>query len=82
MMLAIVFTYEVSFSLIAFTSEMYHGRNGETFQKRYQRKSFLANISYMIFNVGIYLTYTQLPASTVLLEYPKLTTLAYGGQFL
>ena len=36
----------------------------------------------MMVNVAAYLVYTQLTGSTVLLEYPKLTTMAYGGQFL
>ena len=77
--LTIIFTFEIGFSLISFTYEMIVGRITETFQRRYKLKSFLAHISYMIFNVAIYLTYTQLPASMVLFEYPKLTTMAFGG---
>lgn len=36
----------------------------------------------MIVLITVFLAYTQLTGSTVLIEYPKLTTLAYGGQFL
>ena len=36
----------------------------------------------MVVLVAIYFCYTQLTGSTVLEEYPKLTTMAYGGQFL
>ena len=42
----------------------------------------MIHISYMIVLVAIFIFYTQFTGSTVLDEYPKLTTMAYGGMFL
>ena len=39
-------------------------------------------MSYEIVLALTYMAYTQLTGSTVLVDYPKLTTMAYGGQFL
>ena len=39
-------------------------------------------MSYEIVLALTYMAYTQLTGSTVLIDYPKLTTMAYGGQFL
>jgi len=44
--------------------------------------SFLIHTSYMLVLCAVYLSYTQLTGSTVLIDYPKLTTMAYGGQYL
>ena len=54
----------------------------ETFNRRYTPLTFNANMSFMFVLLGVYLWYTQCTGSTILYTHPKLTTLAYGGQFL
>ena len=70
------------FSLFSVFSELHAAKNTTTFKKRFKLNSFIVNFSYQIVNVAIYLAYTQLTGSTVLNEYPKLTSFAYGAQYL
>ena len=78
----VLFTFEITFSLFAVAAELYRNREDPTFKKRYRPLTFAAHLSFMLINVGIYIGYTQLTGSTVLVDYPKLTCMAYGGQFL
>ena len=41
--------------------------------------TFIANLSFMLVNLGVYLLYTQKTGSKILYTHPKLTTFAYGG---
>ena len=73
----------ISLSTIhTFATNLYAGRNTEHFQKKFNLKSFIVRASYMPALILVYFSYTQLTGSTVLIEYPKMTNLAYGGEFL
>ena len=77
-----VFCFNVFSVIHQVSTNLYAGRNSSTFMKRFKLSSFLVHISYMTVLVAIYLAYTQLTGSRVLLECPKLTILGYGGEFL
>ena len=42
----------------------------------------MLHVSYELVLALTYIAYTQFTGSTVAVDYPKLTTMAYGGQFL
>jgi len=77
-----IFAFNVAATLHQVVSNIHAGRSNATFQKRFKLPYFVAHISYMFVLILVYLGYTQLTGSTILVEAPKLTTLAYGGEFL
>ena len=77
-----IFISELAHVFLSVSQNLYAGRKSETFKKRYTPASFLVHLSYMAVLVSVYIGYTQLTGSTVLIDYPKLTTMCYGGQYL
>ena len=77
-----LFVINVASTLQQVITNLYAGRNSATFEKRYRLDTFVANASYMAVLIAVYLGYTQLTGSTILNDAPKLTTLAFGGEFL
>ena len=65
-----------------FITNLYAARSTEHFQKRFNLKSLMCHTSFLPALTLVYFTYTQLTGSTVLNEYPKMTNLAFGGEFL
>ena len=82
LMLYFIFTWIISSTIIKLMLTLYAERNTEHFQKRFKMRSFISHTTYMLALILVYFSYTQLTGSTVLNEYPKLTNLAYGGEFL
>lgn len=75
----------VMFEICMVISSVYNnlsaGKHTETFKKRYQPLSFVMHLSYMAVLSGVYIAY-YLAGSTMLDDYPKLTTMCYGAQYL
>ena len=74
--------FQLPFAAVATIANLIRASKSETFEKRYKPFSFFLHVSYGIFLALTYIAYTQFTGSTVLVDYPKLTTMAYGGQFL
>ena len=74
-----IMTFTFINTFCSFIPSVYACRNDAIFRKRYTAVSFFANTSFMIVLIAIYLAYTQLSGSTILISNPKLTTCAYGG---
>ena len=58
LVITVFITFEVVSVIQSFISNLYSGRNSETFLKRYKFKSFLIHTSYMAVLCAIYLAYT------------------------
>ena len=82
MLLYLAFSFNITATMHQVGTNLYAGRNSSLFRKRFKLGSFLSHLSYMILLVTIYICYVTLTGSTVAVEYPKLTSLAYGGEFL
>ena len=74
--------FQLPFAACATITNLNRASKSETFEKRYKPFSFFLHVSYEIVLALTYIAYTQFTGSTVLVDYPKLTTMAYGGQFL
>ena len=82
MLLYLAFCFNIISTMHQVGTDLYAGRNGSTFRKRFRMSSFLSHMSYIIVLVAIYIAYVTVTGSTIAVEYPKLTSLAYGGEFL
>ena len=81
--ISILFVYQQLASAQSIVYNLYKGsKNNDTFRKRYTPFYFFVHSTYMVLLCGIYIAYDQLTPSTVLTDYPKLTTLCYGTQYL
>lgn len=63
-------------------SNLWHGRNTPHFKHRFTPASFARQFGYMLVLVAIYGAYEFCPGTQASELYPRLTMLAYGGQFL
>ena len=77
-----LFLANVVTTIHSFATNLYAGRNSATFQKRFKLHTFIIHVSYMVVLPTVYFSYTMLTGSTILAHAPKLTTLAYGGEFV
>ena len=77
----VLFTFEGIQNLFAVFTNLWHSRNDEHFQKRFELKMFIAHCSYIFLLCGLYLGYSLVPGSQAATLYTKTMVLAYGGQF-
>lgn len=70
--------FEIGMVCTSVYNNLSAGKNTETFKKRYQPLSFFIHLSYMAVLCAVYIGY-NLVGSTMLDDYPKLTTMAFGA---
>ena len=80
--MVVVAFFEIASVLNGVCTNLWNGRHSEHFQKRFSAASFVFHTSYLFVVCCVWLGYTMLPGNGLLAAHPKLTMLAYGGQFL